>query len=139
MHTDVAARQGMSRGSTGQFLVELFAAGQQMPVAFFNMMSQGSARATALVQGEPFAKKIDSRQSTFGVVLDPVPKLFNRALVEERVVDGPTIVELLESVSFPVGRGFDSRTPYAQDNASSPHPLLSFAQTHQTGVHGPCR
>ena len=68
---------------------------------------------------------------SFGVVLDPVPKLFNRALVEDRIVDGSTIVEFLESVAFPVGRGFDPRAAYAQDNASSPQPY-SLASRKRT-------
>jgi hypothetical protein len=70
LHSDVAASQRGTQGSTGAFLTSLFATSQQMPVSYFNQQGTGPARATALVQGEPFVKKISTRQQTFRMVLD---------------------------------------------------------------------
>lgn len=70
LHTDLTSRGQMGQGSVGGFLTALFAAGQHMPISYFNQMGTGAARATALVQGEPWAKKIDSRQTLLTQVLD---------------------------------------------------------------------
>lgn len=70
MHTDTTARGGNQAANTGAQLTALFATGQQMPVAYFNTNSQGAARATALVQGEPFSKKTATRQQVFKRLLD---------------------------------------------------------------------
>jgi hypothetical protein len=70
MHSDVAGTSRTGQGSPGAFLTALFATAQQMPVSYFNLQGTGPARATALVQGEPFTKKISTRQQTLRYLLD---------------------------------------------------------------------
>ena len=70
MHADMQSSSRMGQGSTGSFLTSLFATGQQMPLSYFNAMGSGPARATALVQGEPFAKKIATRQQIIQRMMD---------------------------------------------------------------------
>lgn len=73
IHQDVErARSGGGGGGTGQFLTALFATGQGMPLAYFNVQggSGGAARAAALQQGEPFAKKVLGRQQSCKRLLD---------------------------------------------------------------------
>jgi hypothetical protein len=83
LHEDVSQGGGrLGQGSVGQFLTALFAAGQQMPLAFFNMTGTGSARATALVQGEPFVKKIATRQQVLQVMLDSIYQEVMRVAVD---------------------------------------------------------
>ncbi len=83
-HMDVASRGNMGEGSVGQFLTALFATSQQMPMSYFNQSGRGSARATAMVQGEPFAKKIDNRQQVLSELLDHL----YTAVMESAVVAG---------------------------------------------------
>lgn len=70
LHQDVAQSGRFNQGSTGSFLIALFAAQQRMPVAYFNAPGAGGARATALQQGEPFVKKITRRQQMWRRLLD---------------------------------------------------------------------
>ncbi len=67
-HQDVTPRMG--QGSVGLFLTALFATGQNMPLSYFNASTSGAARATALTQGEPWAKKVATRQQVLRNILD---------------------------------------------------------------------
>lgn len=86
MHQDVATGGGRNTGTTGQFLTALFATAQNMPLSYFNSSTQGNARATALTQGEPFVKKIATRQQTFRQLLDRLyQEVMQRAVAAGRL------------------------------------------------------
>lgn len=86
MHQDVSATTSRGSGNTGAFLTALFAAAQQMPLTYFNDQSRGMARATALSQGEPFAKKILSRQQQLARLLDHLyTEVMQRAVAAGRL------------------------------------------------------
>lgn len=70
IHADMASSARTGQGNVGDFLLSLFAAAQQMPVTYFNGASGGPARATALQQGEPFVKKVMTRQQVLINILD---------------------------------------------------------------------
>lgn len=83
LHADVAQGGGrLGPGSTGAFLTALFAAAQQMPVTYFNQQGSGTARAVALTQAEPFAKKIATRQQVVRALLDQIYEEVMRKAVE---------------------------------------------------------
>ena len=86
MHEDVAGTGGRGQGSTGLFLTSLFAAAQNMPVSYFNVAPGGTARATALTQGEPFVKKIATRQQVLRQLLAHLyEEVMQRAVVAGRL------------------------------------------------------
>ena len=85
MHEDVAGSSRM-QGSTGQFLTALFATAMNMPVSYFNIGTAGTARATALTQGEPFVKKIATRQQRMRQLLDRLfVEVMERAVAVRRL------------------------------------------------------
>lgn len=86
MHEDVSGSRGMGQGSTGNFLIALYAASQHFPSSYFNLAAGGMARATALVASEPVAKKIATRQQFLRGILDHLyEEVIKRAIDARRI------------------------------------------------------
>lgn len=83
IHEDVASGSRGSSSSTGSFLTAAFATSQQMPISYFNVIGGGgAARATALVQSEPFVKKIETRQQMIRGLLDHLYEVVMQSAIE---------------------------------------------------------
>lgn len=82
---------GRGEGSTGQFLTALFATAVNMPLTYFNVAAGGTARATALTQGEPFVKKISTRQQEVRDLLDHLFEAVMKCAMEAGLVDVKTL------------------------------------------------
>ena len=86
LHAEFGGSGRMGQGSTGNFLTALFATSQNMPSSYFNLAAGGTARATALTQGEPFIKAIGTRQQQLRMLLDHLfEEVMERAVRAGRV------------------------------------------------------